>query len=498
MAFSNTYILVGLSVISLLTGCGDVTEGENTSTSTDSRAQVEVSGAAQKGPFIVGSSVTINTLSDTGTPTNETIITHTTDDIGDFDFQVDAAKVVQIEVQGYNFNEILGRFSDSTLTLRAVYIASSENKQTAYVNVLTHIIYNRVISKMKIGTASAIAISEAESEFISSFKDILDVDSLRDFTNLSVYNVQENNDKGNAYLLALSAILYQYSVMQSAANSTSVDAELTLVLNKLANDLSDDGAISNSQLLTDLISASQQVNPGNIKENLESHSFQAMGRILSVPDLDKFIDTDLDGQVNFTDDDDDGDGILDTADETPYGINAGNVSVTAPAENDKVSDTITIKGTTNKFVQQVKVKIGDGPFIEASGTTDWQISVNTKNYTDGATNIVVHATLYDWSYSEVKIPVTISNIDPIVGSWSCTRTDSTWANPTKQWFSVNGSLNDVIFSCWVKNWERDGDRIIINRYNCGNISFIPKFSDNNNQLSLKYGNSVDDYRCVRQ
>lgn len=475
----------------LLSACGAGTPGDDGVVGTG----FTVSGAAQKGPLILGSTVTINVLSGDGNPTSETIVTHTTDDIGNFSFEMENQSAVQISVQGYHFNEITGRFSDSMLTLRAIYDINGNSQQSAFVNVLTHLIHNRVIKKIKEGDSATSAIILSQTEFIEAFKAVLNIDSIPDFTSLSVYDINQNSD-GNAYLLSLSSVVYQYAISKSKLNDSSVDAELSFVLNKMSADFAEDGEIKDAALINDLVSASRLLRPDKIEENLVLHSYLTLGHVLDVPEIDKFIDTDGDGEVNIKDNDDDNDGIIDIEDPEPYGVNTAEIQVTKPSNGATLSGVTTIEGTANEFTEFVKIKIGDGPFIEAIGTTNWSLDIDTEEYFDGDTEITVQAVQSDWGYTEKKVLVSIENIDPIVGTWSCTNKNG-WTYDD-QWFYQTGAMNDSVFSCWVSGWERQGNDIIVHRSNCSDQRFTPTFSEDLNTMQINEGTYAAPLSCQRK
>src|SRR5581483_4485107 len=190
-------------VFIILSGCG--------SGKTDSPTQkkVSITGAIQKGPFIVGTPVYVNKLDDRGNATSSTVITAIKDSIGSFSFQIEEGGAVQIISDGYYFNELTGQISKSTLTLKAIYNISSNEVNQANVNILTHLINDRVLSLIKDGKMSASsAITQAQNEILKALNDVLPVQDVPAFNALSVYNIGSDNAIGNAYLLALSSAFY--------------------------------------------------------------------------------------------------------------------------------------------------------------------------------------------------------------------------------------------------------------------------------------------------
>ena len=314
-------LLYSLTLIIFLTACGSGSEDDGIS-----GTGFDVAGAAQKGPFLLGSTVTVNRLTTIGEPSSDTILTETKNDLGNFEFSTNQPHLLSISVNGYHFNEISGKNSDSTLTLRAIYNMSSKVAQTAHVNVLTHLIHNRVLSLIKSSVSPKEAIDTAQQEWVTAFQKVLIVENVADFTDLTVYDLTDQFSDSNAYLLAISSVVYQYATSKGTLKENPIDAELTAVLNYLASDFAEDGIISDEVLLGDLATASRLVRPNNIEENLAARSYQTLSQRLSVAQINRFIDSDGDGKVNINDDDDDNDGILDIEDATPYGTTPEQVN----------------------------------------------------------------------------------------------------------------------------------------------------------------------------
>lgn len=303
-------IILMLSSVFLLIGCG----GSGESETADGSANINVSGGVQKGPFVVGSSVTVNRLSQQGENTDSTIVTNTLDDLGNFSFTSSEVGLVQISSTGYYRNEITGELSSGTLTLRSIYQVSSDNNQYAYVNLLTHIISRRVLNLIKNnGMEFDEASSQAESEFLSTFSGVIPNLIVDNFTSLTIFGDQSSS--GSSYLLAVSSILYQYAIKESMSKSTNPDAELTLLVNQLESDFGSDGVIDSSELLK-LREIIPQINPLQIQENINSWINKASA--YSPADINEYLDSDLDGVFNISDQDDDNDGMDDLVDPYPY------------------------------------------------------------------------------------------------------------------------------------------------------------------------------------
>jgi|GEM_PF-2399014 len=298
-----------------------------------------ISGAVEKGPFVIGSTVTINVLNGAGDSTAETLVEQTKDNLGHFSFSYNQRKTVRITAQGYHFNEISGKLSNSVLTLRGIYEISDSAQQTAYVNILTHLTSERVVKHIKNGLATSDAINTAQTEFLDAFRTVINVGELPPFSKLSIYDVNTDTRTGNAYLLALSSIIYQYATNRSQSNVSSVDSELTLALNKLASDFADDGRFAQLDLIGNLVTASRLVRPDVITQNLILRSSEVLGTSLDAANLNLFLDTDGDGVNNTLDTDDDNDDVLDLEDTTPYTYSPNNAPIAASTQITLDEDT---------------------------------------------------------------------------------------------------------------------------------------------------------------
>ena len=143
---------------------------------------VLVEGAVQKGPFIVGSTVLVNRLDGRGAPTTSTFVTEIEDSIGSFSFETTEAGPVQIVATGYYFSELTGQISDGKLTLKALYEVSDDARQVAHVNILTHLINDRVLELIADGQPTLHeAIEQAENELVAALADALPIPDLNDF-----------------------------------------------------------------------------------------------------------------------------------------------------------------------------------------------------------------------------------------------------------------------------------------------------------------------------
>jgi hypothetical protein len=94
-----------------------------------------VTGSVQKGPFTLGSSVTVSAIDGTGTPTGQVFNTQTSDDLGDFAVSFAYRGNVDMQAQGFYYDELTGALSSAPIVLRALYEVTNGGPQGAYINV---------------------------------------------------------------------------------------------------------------------------------------------------------------------------------------------------------------------------------------------------------------------------------------------------------------------------------------------------------------------------
>ena len=135
---------------------------DNEQNDSDEIVAVTLSGSVEKGPFVLGSSITISPVDGDGNPTGQQFTTQTINDLGEFEVNFEASGFVSLEGTGFYFNEVKGELSSSNLTLRAFYEIKTSGKQDAHLNLLTHLIYNRVKTLIQDGKTMDEAVAQAE------------------------------------------------------------------------------------------------------------------------------------------------------------------------------------------------------------------------------------------------------------------------------------------------------------------------------------------------
>ena len=189
-------------------------------------------GAIQKGPFVQGSSITIQPLNKNLKPIGQMYTTQTTNDAGQFEMDGINSKYVEIIANGFYFDEVAGSVSNAPLTLRS--IADLNEESNTNVNLITTLVYSRI----KTLADGKMSIKEAEKQAERELYLALGIpEEFHPSRSSGSLNIAENGE-GNDLLIAISVVL------QYGRNV----GELSELIAKLSSDLANDGEISNKLL----------------------------------------------------------------------------------------------------------------------------------------------------------------------------------------------------------------------------------------------------------
>ncbi len=296
------------------TGAGETTEAPGSETEPagsgdSSGAEPGMSmleGRAEKGPMILGSTVTASVLDATGSPSGDVFIGMIDDDAGSFSIALPTG-LVGLLTEGFYFDEVAGSLSVASLSLRGTAVVPPGGG-TSRVNVLTHLRDARAVALIAAGTDPALALIQAADECVQALEVGAGVIPMGAFDALGIFGGGTLDD---AYLLAVSATLI-------AATDGST-AQVQQLLNTLADDLADDGLLDPSHL-PGLRDGESSVNASEVLSNLAAYA-ASVGSMWVEPPLDDVLDLDHDGVANAQDnclgvpnpmqEDADGDGVGD-------------------------------------------------------------------------------------------------------------------------------------------------------------------------------------------
>ena len=186
---------------------------ENSSSSSEFAEEEKgrtISGVAQKGPFVAGSTVKLYELDEKTLTKTGKFFSGEVDSVGDGGFKVSNVELTSpyalFEVTGKFRNELAGKFphevigeeSSDEITLRA--LANLDEREKVNVNLLTHMTYERILFLFGKGMDFAAAKKQAESEVSKAFY------FGREFENFEDINIFGDSEE-SAALLATSVLV---------------------------------------------------------------------------------------------------------------------------------------------------------------------------------------------------------------------------------------------------------------------------------------------------
>ena len=205
---TKKYSLAAFSLALAFIACS----GDSSSGSSNSEQVVDsdiisienktISGVSQKGPFLNGSSVTVqelnvHSLAQTGNSFEGKI----KNDLGEFSVKIEsiASQYVLLKANGFYRNEVTGQKSGAPVTLYA--LTDLSNRDQVNVNLLTHLEYERILHLVENDSVSvAEAKKQSEKEIFKNFFISGDFATAED---LNIFGASE----GNAALLAISVLM---------------------------------------------------------------------------------------------------------------------------------------------------------------------------------------------------------------------------------------------------------------------------------------------------
>ena len=238
------------------------------------------SGKVQKGPFVTGTTITVNELNESLGQTGKAFTTAITSDDGSFNLSniEMESNMALLSGNGFYYNEVIGKLSTAQITLQA--LADLNNEETVNVNVLTHITKARIEKLVADGLSFADAKRKAEGEF----QDFLGVTNhfSQGFEQMSI----ASGGDFNAMLLAFSVILQRPTHWEEAI--PTLPAELTWLMTNLSTDFADNGAINNEALVDTLLYNISMQDQVFIRRHIQDY-YSGLGLDVEIPDFESYI-----------------------------------------------------------------------------------------------------------------------------------------------------------------------------------------------------------------
>ena len=237
-------------------------------------------GKAQKGPYINGTSITLNELNAHLGQTGKSFTTTIISDDGSYalDNIEMGSSLALLTANGYFFCEMYGELSNGPLSLQAIVDLSG--KESVNINILTHLSKGRIETLVSEGISFKAAAEQATSELIEFMG--ADGSITMDFEDMDMSEAAEYD----AFLLSTSIIFQWYTGMLSEKRTQT--AELTQLLTNVRTDFSDNGMVDNNELITRLLFNISTHNLKDIRNHIESR-YTELGQTVIIPDFETYI-----------------------------------------------------------------------------------------------------------------------------------------------------------------------------------------------------------------
>ncbi len=287
-ALSSSGLLFGFAALLAVTSA---CSSKRSPQEFESVSSFQVQGTVQKGPFAMGSRV--RAVFAEARRGDERFPDHfdavTTSSVGDFSLGLPRSGRVSLSATGRYYNEVLGRFSKKSITLRS-HLVVSGTQSGVHINLVTELTYDRISRLMANRLSLEAARAQAEQELIST----LGIGP-EDFVGRNPgwqMNILGGFSQDNAYLFALSTVLAQAAQLRDPSD----EGALSALVASIADDFGEDG-ILREVLKNKLKTAERQVDPKKVASNFAAY-LSSLGISIELPDLNFMLDSDGDGVMN--------------------------------------------------------------------------------------------------------------------------------------------------------------------------------------------------------
>ena len=275
--YTLSLALIGLLA---LTSCSKENENEHENENEIVGGIFSFSGKVHKGPFVTGTTITVNELNESLGQTGKSFTTSITSDDGSFtlsNIEMESSLAL-LSGNGFYYNEVLGQLSSAQITLQA--LTDLTNEETVNINVLTHITKARIEKLVSDGMIFSDAKRQAEGEF----QDFLGVTEHfnQGFEQMNIASAGDFN----AMLLAFSVILQRPS--NNLMTIPTLPAELTWLMSSLSTDFADNGAVDNETLVDTLLYNISLQNQVYIRNRIQNY-YSELGQNVEIPDFESYI-----------------------------------------------------------------------------------------------------------------------------------------------------------------------------------------------------------------
>lgn len=261
----------------LLIACGG--GGGDSGNSVGSTTYSASSGVAQKGPLLQGSTVSVQELNASLSPTGRQFTYQINSDLGTFNpTSTFKSQYIGITATGYYFDEVTNAVSGGTVTLNGISDLSSGT--VLNVNLLTTLAYQR-IQNLVINShmTVSVATAQAEAEVLAA----LNIPAGKSDSRFGSLDLSQNSDGSKALAAVSSVFVYGNTAGQ-----------LSSLIASFQSDIADNGIVDSAATKLALANASQNIDAAAVAANLNS-KYAGSGVSYSAEDLSNWIDVDGSG-----------------------------------------------------------------------------------------------------------------------------------------------------------------------------------------------------------
>lgn len=267
-----------LFILFLLCSCTDDYKGKGNDEGAKA-VNYAIKGKVEKGPFLKGSTVTLQPLDSKFNQTGKMFSATITDDEGSFDFgaiELDTPYAL-LATTGFFYDEVEDYKSDAPITLQAIVDLSDHS--TVNVNILTHLKKNRLKKLVDDGLSYLDANKQAQTELLSNF-------GLQKYadTDVSQFSIASGTDEAAALIVVSSAFLAGRS-----------EAELTEELANMSQELASSGKFSDEKRKA---YREKTIDMRDRFTDIQRHivnRYNELGKKVTVKDISRYVDWDNDG-----------------------------------------------------------------------------------------------------------------------------------------------------------------------------------------------------------
>jgi N-acetylneuraminic acid mutarotase/uncharacterized protein YjdB len=350
--------------LSMLAACGGGgSAAPSTPVAPSAPTYTAKSGVAQKGPLILGSTVTAQELAASLSPTGKQYSYQVISNLGTFlPTSTFGSPYIGVLATGYYFDEVANTVSSGTVTLNGYGDLAID--QVLNVNLLTTLAYQRIqnlVSKSNLTFAAA--RSQAEGEVLSALN--IPSGNYGNFGSLDL-----SGDTDGDHILAAISSLFVYG------NSSG---PLSQLIANFQSDIGANGVITNEATTAALVAAAEALNPATIAANLTQY-YASEGLTFTAANISEWIAQSGDGVI--------GKFVFQVSDATPstiFTLPAFVISQFAGTTISLSAGQLTINGTT--ATAPISFKAGDMVTV-TPGSGYFPNGVLTCYLVSGSTNLV--------------------------------------------------------------------------------------------------------------